>query len=181
MGLISCQPFSSEVPPEKAGIIPAGSTCAITPIARTTCQSFSTRPGRVPRAAATSSTRRRSGTLEAQTDAAVSNLPAHATGNANHAAGRHLRRLAGVVGLLEARRHRLDADPAERFSQGRKPSCRHRLAARDRGAGTGIQPPPYSDETALPDDFAQRPPDLVVAVEILEIGAHERITALVLD
>src|SRR6516225_8955942 len=113
MGLISCQPFSSEVPPEKAGIIPAVSTSAITPIERTTCQSFSTRPGRVPRAAATSSTRRRSGTLEAQIYAAITELAAHAARDADHAPGRHLRRLAGVVGLLETCRYRLDADPAE--------------------------------------------------------------------
>ena len=64
--LISSQPFDSEVPPEKAGIMPAGWTFAITPSARTTCQSFSTRPGEVPSSSASLSTRRGSGTLEAQ-------------------------------------------------------------------------------------------------------------------
>jgi hypothetical protein len=36
------------------------------------------RPGVVPRSAATSSTRRRSGTLETQTDSVVTDLAAHA-------------------------------------------------------------------------------------------------------
>ena len=117
--LISSQPFDSEVPPEKAGIMPAVSTCAITPIARTTCQSFSTRPGRVPRAAATSSTRRRSGTLETQIDPAVADPAADAARHADHTAGWHLCGLAGVVGLLETGWHRLDADAAGRLGQGR--------------------------------------------------------------
>ena len=55
----------SEVPPEKAGVMPPDSTCAITPSARTTCQSFSTRPGEVPRSPATCSTRRGSSTFKA--------------------------------------------------------------------------------------------------------------------
>src|SRR4029077_3815913 len=97
------------------------STCAITPSARTTCQSFSTRPGEVPRSPATRSTRRRSSTLEAQGETAISDLTAHAARHPNDAAGRHLRRASGIVGLLETARQRFHANATESFLQRSQP------------------------------------------------------------
>jgi hypothetical protein len=62
----------------------------------------------------------RSGTLKTQIAAAIAELAPDPPRHAEHAAGRHLRRLAGAVGALETRRHGLDPDRPKRFPQRRR-------------------------------------------------------------
>src|SRR5579884_2196469 len=180
--LISSQPLESEVPPEKAGAMPAVSTWAITPIARTTCQSFSTRLGSLLRSEAICSMRTGSGTLEPDKDAVVADLAPHPLVDGDHAPRRHLGGLAGVIGLLKARRRRLDPEPSQGLRRHRAEALvRDRPPIGRRRHGASVQPLPHPDQPALAHDLAQCPADLVVAAEIAEIGAQEHVAALALD
>ena len=146
--LMSSQPFESEVPPEKADAISPRSTWPpMTPRARTTCQSFSTRPGDVPRSLATSSTSRRSSTLETQADVPVADIAANAAIDAHDAPGGHLCCASRVVVPLEAARQRFDADPAQSCLQRAEAADRHRLAACQRWPGARRKPLPDFDKT----------------------------------
>src|SRR5712671_2023029 len=95
-------------------------------------------------------------TLETQGKTAISDLAAHAAGDADHAAGRHLRCASGIVGLLETARQRFHPDPTERFLERAQAAHGHRLAACHRWAGAGIKPLPYFYEPAFADELAQR-------------------------
>src|SRR5882757_9740989 len=83
-------------------------------MARTTCQSFSINPAPPGRSLlATSSTRRRSNTLEAHDGAVISDLATDAFVDCHATSGRYLGRLALTIGLLEPRGRRPDAEAAQ--------------------------------------------------------------------
>ena len=81
------------------------------------CQSFSTRLGLAPGAAATRSTSRGSGTFEAEEKSVVAELAPDALPHSHHTTGRYLRRAAGVVVLFKPTGRGFNCEALQRFGQ----------------------------------------------------------------
>src|SRR6185437_1210338 len=179
---MSRQATDNDVPPEKTGLAsPWSSSLAMTPIARTTCHSFSIRPGSVARALATSSTMRGSSTLEAQSESVVANLAADTPANSDDTSRRYLCRAPRVVVLHRTARQCFDAHALQCFPQRRETLRRYEGVVEGRFDGARVKAIPNFQKLAFLHELPQGTADLVVAADIVEIGAQKHIAALAVD
>src|SRR2546425_6439590 len=151
----------------------------MTASARTTWQSFSTKPSSVARAPATCSTSCWSNTFETQEGSVIADPATHTLGNGDDPARRDLGRPSGTVRLLKPCWRGLDAETAERFRrEGAQPLDRGGRAIEGRRRRPGVEPMPDLHQLPCADQMAQHTTDLVIAAEVAEILAQKHVATL---